>query len=417
MTLDWWHDSPVSRRVHMLRWALPVAIAAIVIVYQLIFAAYVHDIYGHAAHTFTEIFFYAGLGPIVSWAVLNQISRWLNEKEAAEQAVHAGERQLASIIDASADAILSLDAQGTIRSWNRGASLLFGYSAEEQIGRRLAYLLPAPRPAENRAGDIAEGSAQLTSLHYEATVHAQDGRRLVVDVNQTALFDSQRRPQGASVIVRDISERKAREAVLAEERTRIARDLHDGLAQSLYFMGLKLDLIRKQVRRAPAVAEQEAEALKQTVQANINDVRRTIFALRPVDLEGLGFAAAVSKYVAEFGEQTRLEIGLHLAGETERIAPVLEPQIFRLIQEGLNNIAKHAHAHRVQIHLAVTADRQAHLSITDDGVGFDPDTMAVATDGRMGVRQMRERVCGLGGHFSLQSSPGQGTLLEATIPL
>lgn len=248
-------------------------------------------------------------------------------------------------------------------------------------------------------------------------VQAKDGRRLPVDVNQTALVDGEGRPQGVSVILRDISERKAREAVLTEERARIARDLHDGLAQSLYFVGLKLDLIRKQTHSAPDAVEREAESLRKTVQANINDVRRTIFALRPVDLAGLGFVPALQKYVSEFAEQTRLEISLTVEGATEQIAPVLEPQLFRLVQEGLNNIAKHAQAHRAEIYLRVVEEREVHLSIADDGVGFEPLALASAPEGRMGLRQMRERVAGLGGHFSLRSAPGQGTRLEATIPL
>lgn len=116
MALQRWRNSPVIRRVSLLRWLLPAAIVVVVFIYQLVFAAYVHDIYGHTAHTLLELLFYAGLGPVVAWATLTQIGRWLNEKEEAERAVRAGERQLASIIDASADAILSVDAQGIIRS-------------------------------------------------------------------------------------------------------------------------------------------------------------------------------------------------------------------------------------------------------------------------------------------------------------
>lgn len=413
MYLQQWRATPVSRRVYLLRWLLPAAIVVVVVIYQLVFAAYAHDNFGHTEHTALELFFYAGLGPAVSWLTLTQIGRWLTEKEEAERAVRAGERQLAGIVDASADAILSIDAQGIIRSWNRGAARLFGYAGEEQIGRPLAKLLP------DMSGNHRPDSPQsgLRSRHYEAVVQTKDGGRLPVDVSQTALVDGGGQPRGASLILRDISERKAREAVLAEERARIARDLHDGLAQSLYFMGLKLELIRKQARSAPEMVEQEAESLRRTVQANINDVRRTIFALRPVDLIGLGFVPALQKYVSEFAEQTRLEIALTVEGATEQIAQILEPQIFRLVQEGLNNIAKHAQARQAEVSLRVTPDRQLHLSIRDDGAGFDTALLTTAAEGRMGLRQMQERVSTLGGHFALHSAPGQGTRLEATIPL
>lgn len=413
MTLQQWRVTPVSRRVYLLRWLLPAAIVVVVVIYQLVFAAYAHDNFGHTEHTAMELLFYAGLGPVVAWATLTQIGRWLNEKEEAEQAVRAGERQLAGIVDASTDAILSVDAQAIIRSWNRGAARLFGYGGEEQIGRPLAALLPDTWRNDG-PGSVQPG---LHSRHYEAVVQTKDGRRLPVDVSQTALQDGRGQSQGASLILRDISERKAREAVLAEERARIARDLHDGLAQSLYFVGLKLDLIRKQAHSAPNAVEREAESLRKTVQANINDVRRTIFALRPVDLTGMGFVPALEKYVAEFSEQTRLEIGLRVDGATGQIAPVLEPQLFRLVQEGLNNIAKHAQARRAEVRLWVTPEREVHLSITDDGIGFDPVLLSSATDGRLGIRQMAERVQRLGGRFALHSVPGRGTQLEATIPL
>ena len=112
-----------------------------------------------------------------------------------------------------------------------------------------------------------------------------------------------------TAIVRDITERKAREAIIEEERARIARDLHDGLAQNLYFVGLKLDYLYKKIKGAydPEDVNSELCALKKTVQANIDDVRRTIFSLRPVELGKLGFGPAVRKYISEFGEQTRLD--------------------------------------------------------------------------------------------------------------
>ena len=177
MTLQKWRVTPVSRRVYLLRWLLPAAIVVVVVIYQLVFAAYAHDNFGHTEHTAMELLFYAGLGPVVAWATLTQIGRWLNEKEEAEQAVRAGERQLAGIVDASADAILSIDAQGIIRSWNRGAARLFGYAGEEQIGRPLAEFLP-DMPGNHRSDSAQPG---LHSRHYEAVVQMKDGHRLPVD--------------------------------------------------------------------------------------------------------------------------------------------------------------------------------------------------------------------------------------------
>ncbi|RME63416.1 MAG: PAS domain S-box protein, partial [Caldilineae bacterium] len=401
---------------HTLRWALPLAIAAVVLIYQLVFAAYAHDHFGHTAHTLLELVFYGVVGPVVSWATLTQISRWLAEKEQAEQAARAHERLLATIVDASADAILSLDTDGAIRSWNQGATELFGYPSSQMIGRRLDDLLV--RTARRERGVRTNGRARQAPRHYEAVARRANGEEIPVDVTQTPLPDDLGRPAGASVILRDVSERKAREAALAEERARIARDLHDGLAQSLYFMGLKLDFVRKQVHRDPALAEQELSALKQTIQTNIRNVRRTIFALRPIDLEGLGFQAAVEKYAKEFGEQTALGITVRWEGEVSRIPPAWEPQLFRILQEALNNIAKHAQAHTAEIFLAVDEHGRVQAVIRDDGVGFEPTAIPPAAgEGRMGLRQMQERVQALNGRVHVESAPGQGTTLRVEIPL
>ena len=416
MGLRLWQDGPVSQRVHTLRWALPLVILAVVLLYQLVFAAYVHDYFGHTAHTVVELIFYGVVGPVVSWATLTQISRWLVEKEQAEEAARAHERYLATITDASADAILSLDVEGIIRSWNQGATNLFGYTASQMIGRHLDDLL-VHQPRRDRAAS-PNGRSSLVPQHYEAVVRGVDGREIPVDVTQTPLPDDQGQAAGVSVILRDVSERKAREAALAEERARIARDLHDGLAQSLYFMGLKLDFIRKQVPRDPTLAEQELRALKQTIQTNIRNVRRTIFALRPIDLEGLGFPAAVEKYAREFGEQTALSVALTWEGDLDRLPSALEPQLFRILQEALNNVAKHAQARTVQITMVVDDGGHIRLTVQDDGIGFDPASVQAAVgEGRMGLRQMEERVQALGGVLRVESEPGRGATVHVEISL
>lgn len=417
MKLEQWQSTPVAQRVAVLRWALPLLILIVVIIYQMIFATYMHDHFGHPAHTVVEIIFYGIVGPVVAWLTLTQIGRWLAEKEEVERAVRARERYLASITEASADAILSLGIDGRIRSWNRGASLLFGHAPQTMLGEPLAKLMVADEEQTPNEQSPQEHPLDDRPRHYESVCTTQDGRRLDVDVTQTPLQDDAGRTTAFSVILRDISQHKAREAALEEERARIARDLHDGLAQSLYFIGLKLDYIRKQVDGAPNVAVQELKALKRTIQTNIRDVRRTIFALRPVDLEGLGFGPALVKYAQDFGEQAGLDADLTLEGELEWLSPTLELALFQLVREGLNNIAKHANARHAWVELTVTPERLARLSIGDDGIGFDPATLSHQNGQKMGLQQMRERVDLLRGCLDVQSVPDGGTLLRAEIPL
>lgn len=416
--MNWsrWQRTAVAQRIRMVRWGAPLVIAAIVIVYQLGFARYVHKAFSNSAHFWVEIAFYSVLGPAVTWLALGRIGEWLGEKGAAERAARAHERYLASVTDASADAIVSLDTFGVIRSWNRGATSIFGYAAGEMMDRPLTRLLPLELEREQaRQARHTDDTGVLR--HYETERLAQDGRRVAVDITRTPLRDDAGQVVGASVIMRDITQRKAHEAVVEEERARIARDLHDGLAQSLYFLGLKLDFIRKQIPRDPQAAVDELSALKETVQANIRDVRRTIFALRPVDLDGLGFGPALRQYVREFGEQAGLDVQLNIHGHEEALPAALEPIFFRLVQESLNNTAKHAQARHAWIDLQLQPSQLARLVVRDDGAGFDPSQVPTNASGKMGLSQMRERVMLARGRFGLESAPGKGMTLRAEIPL
>jgi PAS domain S-box-containing protein len=413
-----WQNTPIVQRIRTLRWVMPLVIVAVVVVYQLGLASYVQNAFNPTAHFLVEIAFYSVAGPVVTWLTLKRIGQWLGEKEEAERAARSHERYLASITGASADAILSLDTTGVIRSWNRGAGIIFGYTADEIIGEPLTRLFPSdlgPRDEEMRQAQRADAEGVLR--HYETERIARDGRRVVVDITRTPLRDDNGRVVGTSVIMRDITQRKTQEAIVEEERARIARDLHDGLAQNLYFLGLKLDYIRKQVPRNPESAVNELRALRETIQTNIQDVRRTVFALRPVDLEGLGFGPAMRQYTREFGEQAGLDVTLKIDGGAEALPAALEPVFFRLVQESLNNIAKHASAHCAWVELDIHPGQMGQLTVRDDGVGFDPQALRPSDGRSMGLRQMRERVASLGGHLYIESTPGNGTALSAEIPL
>lgn len=410
-----WRTASITDRVRVLRWLLPLAIASAVFVYQLGFTAAIHARMGSVAHTVVELLFYSVVGPVATWLILDQISQWLTAKEAAEQAVRVQERHLASIAAASADAILSLDPDATIRSWNRGATMLFGYRQSEMVGKPFRELLPPPARFSAAQPDGTEHVA--APLRYEGHADARDGRRIVVDVTETPLLDNQDKLVATSVVMRDITPRKAREALLEAERARIARDLHDGLAQNLYFVGLKLDFVRKLLVRDVDAAEQELSALTQTIQRTIRDVRRTIFALRPVDFKAGGLESAVRTYIRDFGEQANLEVVFETKGDLRRIPPALEPEFFHLVQEGLNNIAKHAEARHASICLEVRSGPVGYLAVEDDGIGLEGNGALPQRPGKLGLRQMQERVTQLRGSLALHGEPGKGTRLEVQIPL
>ena len=224
------------------------------------------------------------------------------------------------------------------------------------------------------------------------------------------------RSDRALAIVRDITDRKAHEAIIEEERERIARDLHDGLAQNLYFLGLKIDFLAKQVLLDPETTHQELSALKKTVQANIQEIRRTIFALRPVDLDA-GFGVAVRTYVREFGEQAGLSIDYACSGNEDDLPRALEPVLFRLVQEALNNVAKHAGSSRAWVDLTIRPGQSVGLKVRDDGIGFNAERLPMANGAKLGLTQMQQRVTAAGGTFTVTQRADPGHHLARRDPL
>ncbi|MFQ5859857.1 MAG: sensor histidine kinase, partial [Anaerolineae bacterium] len=168
----------------------------------------------------------------------------------------------------------------------------------------------------------------------------------------------------------------------------------------------------------PAQMHAELDSFQELLNRNIREVRRSIFALRPVALDELGFYPALRQFISEFGEHNQLHIDLRIAGPPERLPASLEPVLFRIIQESLNNIAKHAQAGMVWIGLNLASPDAVTLSVRDDGVGFDPAILEyIVQRGHLGLKQMRERVENLAGTFELRSQPGSGTEIQIVLPL
>jgi signal transduction histidine kinase len=137
-----------------------------------------------------------------------------------------------------------------------------------------------------------------------------------------------------------------------------------------------------------------------------------------VALDELGFFPALHQFASEFGEQNQLHVDLRVEGPTERLPAFLEPVLFRIVQESLNNVGKHAQAQMVWIELDLDVPDAVTLHVRDDGVGFDPVVLGqIVQRGHLGLKQMRERVENLGGTFELHSKPGNGTEIRIVLPL
>lgn len=204
------------------------------------------------------------------------------------------------------------------------------------------------------------------------------------------------------------------ERAISAERTRIARDLHDGVAQSLAFMRMRINLWEDWLQEDPARLREEFATFKANLRAQIEELRRAIFALRPIEIGQLGFAGALRRFVTEFAEQHDWDVEIDLANLPSDLPPVLELAAFRFVQEALNNVAKHAQARRVWVQLGVR-DQGLIIHVRDDGVGFNPGEEPPA--GHLGLRQMRERAAALDGQVTIISQPGHGTEVRVWLPL
>ncbi len=202
-------------------------------------------------------------------------------------------------------------------------------------------------------------------------------------------------------------------AAQEEERRRIARELHDGVGPTLAGISIRLHTAHKLLARDHHPAAEELDDLAAQVRTSIRELRRLIYDLRPVALDELGLVPALREYIARYREEQGLEVTLHLPAQGERLPPPLETALFRIVQEALNNVARHARARRVAVLLRWEAGT-IRLRITDDGQGFDPQTVQAGE--HVGLWSMQERVKRLNGRFRVESAPGAGTTVEATIP-
>ncbi len=210
---------------------------------------------------------------------------------------------------------------------------------------------------------------------------------------------------------------QSEELAIAEERARIAREIHDGIAQSLAFSALKLDLVSKLLHTDSAKAEFELKETKNKLREMIKEVRRSIFALRPIDLERHGFVETIRRYCNDYGQQNDVHVDLDIQ-KIPQLTAISEAVLFRIFQESMNNVAKHAAATRAQIILGTTQQGQGFISVEDNGKGFDVEEVSdrVTSAGGLGLKQMKERLESRGGVFEIKTSKGHGTKVFASVP-
>ncbi|HEY8359496.1 MAG TPA: PAS domain-containing sensor histidine kinase [Ramlibacter sp.] len=334
--------------------------------------------------------------------------------------------RLAGLLDSAMDGIITVDASQSIVLYNRAAERIFGWPASEVMGRSLDMLLP-PRDRGSHAAHVARfGATGVTSRRMgDGTVlHGlrRGGEEFPMDASISQLDTAQGKL--FTVILRDVSERVRAQhelatmaaqasAVREEEKSRVARELHDELAQSL--TALKMDAIwlKEHLQRDPAAAGRKLDAMLEMLDDSVAATRRIAADLRPLVLDDLGLVAAVEWLVQNFGQRTGVACTLEADEEMELGEPYATA-VFRIVQESLANVGKHAQAKRATVTLARTADAVT-LEVRDDGIGFDP--AAPRRPGSLGLAGLRERASLARGSVRIESGPGEGTRVHAVIPV
>lgn len=228
----------LRQRITLLRWALPCAIGLLAVFCELVLGRWIHDVIGAPAYFNADLILY-GIGiPLLAFVTLTRIGQWLDQKEQAEKQARVSEQRLASICAASADAILSLEPQGKIVSWNHGAELIFGYRAHEIQGRPLTDLLGSGEAAKVEFRWLVEGARQAGFIReHETTCRDHTGREVAVELTVTQLAHEAEGSLGMSVVLRDITERKRRE----EEIRQLNATLSEQVAERTYELAEKVN--------------------------------------------------------------------------------------------------------------------------------------------------------------------------------
>jgi signal transduction histidine kinase len=241
-----------------------------------------------------------------------------------------------------------------------------------------------------------------------------ESEQKIIELQAARLEEAQKQEELKGELFRRVVE--AQES----ERQRIARDLHDETGQALTAIGMGLrglsTALTNQRNRDQAV--KTLRHLESMAADSLHELQRLIADLRPSHLDDLGLPAALRWYAGIVQERTGMKIMVDIEGDELPISSTLKISIFRIVQEALNNITKHAHAKDVFIKLEYRPG-QVVVSVRDDGVGFDLDTVRLSRLRRpsLGLAGMQERAALVKGEVSIQSSPGQGTLVEARLPL
>ncbi|MCX6895765.1 MAG: PAS domain S-box protein [Verrucomicrobia bacterium] len=353
----------------------------------------------------------------------------ITERRTAQEALRQSEQRLRQIIDLVPFYIFAKDREGRFVLVNQTGAQAYGASVAELTGKTDADFARDPEEARRfREDDLAViRSGQRKEIPEEKITAADGTVHYLTTVKIPYAYASAAKDHILGVAV-DITEQKRAETALRElsarllqaqdeERRRIARELHDTTAQEL--AALNMNLAR--LRRADLGSRDKFDTILQEsialAEKSAQKVRTLSYLLHPPELDTLGLPGAIREYAAGLARRSGVRVDVTTAPDLGRLPREMEIALFRIVQEGLGNILRHAASETAQIQLR-RPDHRIVLEIQDQGRGIPAETLAKIQQRRgtgVGLAGMRERLHQLGGHFELQSSPA-GTTIRATVP-
>jgi two-component system CheB/CheR fusion protein len=355
---------------------------------------------------------------------VSTVARDITVRKASFDALRASEDRYRVVVESATDyAIFTLDENYKVNSWSKGAEFIFGWKEEEIIGSDGSILFtPEDRKKGEHLKEIKtarrEGRAEDERWHIrkDNTLFFASGLLMRLDDGV----------KGFVKICRDQTEKVKANSILREkdmlaqfvttqedERRRIARDIHDHLGQQLTVLRLKLEEV-KRLCDEQAICD-ELDKVAEITERLDKEVDFLAWELRPASLDDLGLSVSLENFVREWAQHTGINAGFHAAGvKRARFAFEIETNLYRIAQEALNNVQKHARAKTVSVVLEKHGD-DVLLIIEDDGVGFNPKDKRNRTKG-VGLLGMSERAKICGGSLEIESKRNKGTTIFARVP-
>jgi len=362
------------------------------------------------------------------------ILRDVTQRVEGERLLARSEARLRGILDSAMDAIITVDSRQHVVLFNSAAEEVFGCPRDQAIGAPLSWFIPerfrhAHPQLVRRFGETGSSSRRMGAQRIVMGLR-RNGEEFPIDASISHIVEEGE--HFYTVILRDVTERVKSEEALREsreeirslalaastvreqEKSRIARELHDELGQALTALKIDVGWLRERLGDSPAPVLAKLAAMQVLLDGTVAAARRISADLRPLMLDDLGLAAACEWLAHDFQQRTGIACELVLgAGELDLPDPYATA-VFRVLQESLTNVAKHAQATQVEATLERAGDAVT-LMVRDNGRGFVPS--APRKHGSYGLLGLRERAYLLGGEIRLESAPGQGTSVEMRIPL